>query len=318
MGATAERTLRPMGSGETRRGAGQGVTYAGAAAAGAAAQLPAVFVLSWVHGTAGDQYGTSSDGAMLLLAVAVPFAPLYLPVLGFLHACVQVLPGAALGHVVLRGARWPQWVRHLLGAVIVGVVWGVVGAVVWGWSFTDIACSLAVLAVLPVLAMAYARVGSATGVRGVWGVWWRAGVVSVALFVLAFPAAALATATGLIEEYEPPRLSAAQLAGVWQDEEGAVLRLLPGGRAELARMPAEADPFVDAEFAVCEGTGTWAAEDGTYAGRDGIVVRLDTGSGTGSGCGNGTEWTIAGTDRAPELFAIFGDLEELRVLTRAF
>ncbi|MGW7129622.1 hypothetical protein ACWGIA_14955 [Streptomyces bobili] len=307
-----------MGSGEARRGAGQGVTYAGAAAAGAAAQLPAVFVLSWVHWMAGDPYGTSYDGEVLLLAVAVPFAPLYLPVLGFLHACVQVLPGAALGHVVLRGARWPQWVRHLLGAVTVGVVWGVVGAVVWGWSFTDVACSLAALAVLPVLAMAYARVGSATGVRGVWGVWWRAGAASVALFVLAFPAAALAAATGLIEEYEPPRLSAAQLAGVWQDEEGAVLRLLPGGRAELARMPAEADPFVDAEFAVCEGTGTWTVADGQYHDRDGIVVRLDTGSGTGSGCGNETAWTIAGTDRTPELFATFGGLEELRVLTRAF
>ncbi|MDX3531644.1 hypothetical protein P1P75_35940 [Streptomyces sp. ID05-39B] len=56
-----------MGSGEARRNAGQGVTYAGAAAAGAAAQLPAVFVLSWVHGTAGDQYGDSYDGEMLLL-----------------------------------------------------------------------------------------------------------------------------------------------------------------------------------------------------------------------------------------------------------
>ncbi|MFI1699451.1 hypothetical protein ACH419_26210 [Streptomyces bobili] len=310
-----------MGWVERRRGAGRVGTYVGAAAAGAAAQLPAVFVLSWEQALFGDPYGRGYDAAVLGLLLAALVAPLCLPVLGFLHACVQILPGAALGDAVLRGVGGPRWVRHLLGAVAVGLVWAVVGAVVWGWSFAVAACSLAALAVLPLLATAYARVRSTAGLRGigvVWAVWWRAGLASVALLVLAFPAAALATATGLIEEYEPPQLSAAQLAGVWQDEEGAVLRLLPGGRAELARMPAEADPFLDAEFAVCEGTGTWTVADGQYHDRDGIVVRLDTGSGTGSGCGNETGWTIAGTDRAPELFATFGGLEELRVLTRAF
>ncbi|MFI6037410.1 hypothetical protein ACIBBD_25195 [Streptomyces sp. NPDC051315] len=303
-----------MGWADVRRKAGlsRADAEATAAVAAGAAQLPAVCALWWTHALATDPYRSGYGPAFGMLCVIL-LAPVYLPVLGLLHAWAQILPGAALAAVVPRGVRRPLWVRQLLGVALAGVVWAAVGAVLWGWPLAA-ALVLAALGVLPVLAMAYARARSTTGARGLW---WRAGVASVTLFVLAFPVGLLATATGLIEEYEPPELSAADLTGVWRGEEGAVLRLRPGGRAELTRMPAEAGFEATADFEVCDGTGSWSFDGrGDDRARDEVVVRLDTGSGTGSGCGNETSWTIAGTERAPELFMVVGDPDsgELRIL----
>lgn len=307
-----------MGWVEVRRKAGSSRADADvtAAVAAGAAQLPAVFTLSWMHGLATDPYGRG-DGSALGLMCMVLLAPVYLPVLGLLHAWAQTFPGAALADVVLRAVRRPLWVKHLLGVTLVGVVWAAVGAVLWGLPFTATALVLAALGVLPVLAMAYARARGATGTWGVRGVWWRAGVASVVLLVLAFTGGLLATATGLIEEYEPPELSAAELTGVWRGEDGAVLRLLPGGRAEVTRMPTEPGYEADVDFEVCGGTGSWSLrKESGYDVRDVVAVRLETGSGTGSGCGEETYWRVGGTEEVPELFVILGDPDsgELRIL----
>ncbi|SDM72180.1 hypothetical protein SAMN04487981_102375 [Streptomyces sp. cf386] len=122
----------------------------------------------------------------------------------------------------------------------------------------------------------------------------------------------LGTATGVVKDYEPPRLTADELTGVWRGEDGAVLRLHPGGRAELTDLPTESesgDWLAEPPFAVCEGTGTWLLD---REGRDGVVVRLD------GGCGRQTRWTIGGTERDPELFVLFGDPDagDLRILKR--
>ncbi|MFC4506413.1 MULTISPECIES: hypothetical protein [Streptomyces] len=264
-----------------------------AAVAVAAAQLPALFLLWWIHDSTADTYGRDYGGAFGLLCLFV-LAPVYLPVLGLLHACVQILPGAALADLASGRVRW---FCQLPGAVLVGTGWAAVSSALWGAPFVITAPVLAGLGVLPVLAMAYAR-------RREWGtrgIWWRAATGSVALSVLALAGGLVATATGLIEEYEPPRLSAARVTGVWRGANGSELRLLPGGRAELTRMPVR-------DSAVCDGTGTWSYEkERAYDSRDGVVVRLGAGSGTGSGCGDETAWTIGGTERAPELFVILGD-----------
>ncbi|MDX2678909.1 hypothetical protein [Streptomyces soliscabiei] len=296
-----------------------------AAIAAGAAQLPAAFLLWWFHSLAADAYGR--DGGGFGLACLFLFAPVYLPVLGLLHAWTNTLPGVILADLALARLRWPRWGRHLLGVTLVGVGWAAVTGLLWDWPFLAVALVLAALGVLPVLAMAYTRrkaTGRTWGAWSTWGVWWWAGVGSVPLFVLAFAGAALADATGLIEEYEPPELSAAQVAGVWRGDDGAELRLLPGGRAELARMPAEGEFGSDEGMAVCDGDGTWTyAAEGPYEARGQVVVRLSagsgTGSGTGSGCGEETTWRVSGTDRAPELFVIFGDPDggELRILKRA-
>ncbi|WP_264928505.1 hypothetical protein [Streptomyces sp. A012304] len=308
-----------MGWGEVRSGAGR--YRAGAevnvnvAAAAGAAQLPAVFLLWWAHALATDPYGVGYGGAFGLACLAV-LAPAYLPLLGLLHACAQTVPGALLGGPAFRRLPWPRWVRQLVGAGIVGLLWAAVGAVLWGWPYVTAALVLVGLGVLPVLAVAYARVRA---VGSLWGIWWRAGVASVALFVFAFVGSLLASVTGLVEEYEAPELSAAELAGVWRGDDGEVLELRPGGRATLTGMPVRAGFEAEADFEVCAGGGTWSLRgESEYGTRDAVAVRLETGSGTGSGCGEETLWTLAGTEADPELFVIFGDPDagEVRVLTR--
>ncbi|MGW2045009.1 hypothetical protein ACWCPF_07480 [Streptomyces sp. NPDC001858] len=287
-----------------------------AAVAVGAAQLPSAWLIWWMGSLSDDRYGRGYEPLGLPFVVLV--APVCLPVLGLLQAWAQTLPAAALAELTHGRIPWPRWVRQLATAVLIGVGWAAVAAAAWGLPFVATALVLAALGVLPVLAMAYTR-GREWGAGSVW---LRAGAGSVVLFVLTFLGGQLASVTGLLDEYEPPRLSAAQVAGVWRGADGAGLRLSPGGRAELTNMPADGD----AEFeygageaeAVCEGTGTWVFEASQGSDRwDKVRVRLADGSGTSSRCGDEVSWRIGGTDRAPELFVIFGDPDvgELWILT---
>lgn len=179
---------------------------------------------------------------------------------------------------------------------------GGAGRRVLGLACRRTAVLSAALGVLPVLGHAYARARRrATGrAWGIWGVWIRSALLCAALVMLAMVLAVPATVMGLIEEYEPPKLSAGQLAGVWRGEDGAVLRLRTGGRADAAELPIEsASSAWDDPVDVCEGSGSWSP--GRKDGRDAVVVRLD------GGCGRETYWTIGGTERDPELFVLFGD-----------
>ncbi|MFG3090109.1 hypothetical protein ACGGAI_21035 [Streptomyces antibioticus] len=297
----------------TKTGLSWGKGMPSAAAAAGAAQLPVAILLWWFQRLDTEDYGLM--GPSWGLACLAVFAPLYLPILGLAHACAQTLPALTLARTALRPLPRPEWVRHLLGTALVAVAWAGVAFALWGLPFVTTAVALTALGVLPVLAVH--RTGRRP--RGSWGIWWRAGAASVALSVLTVLGGILATATGLIEEYEPPELSADRLAGVWRGADGAELLLRPGGRAELTGIPAD-EPGSYGEVIVCEGTGSWAlgrADD--HARRDAVLLRIAAGSGTGSGCGDELTWTISGTDRAPELFAVLGDPDagDVRILERA-
>jgi hypothetical protein len=296
------------------------------AAAVGAAQLPVAGLIWWIGEQLGDDYGVPEGGALGLACLFV-FAPLVLPALGFGHAVVHTMPADRLAHrLAARHARVPRWAWHLACSAALGAGWAVPPTVVWGWPFPVTAAVSAALGVLPVLGLAYVRRRARAEKRawGLWSVWFRSGLASLALCVLVLVGGAVATATGLLKEYEPPNLSAAQLVGVWRGEAGAVLRLSTGGRAELHRLPAETEIDIDApqpaDFAVCDGPGSWLLDTkGGYdpyadgpEGRDGVVVRLD------GGCGQETYWRIGGTERDPELFVRFGDPDsgELRILKR--
>ncbi|MEU0738311.1 hypothetical protein [Streptomyces sp. NPDC006134] len=295
------------------------------AAAVCAGQLPAAGLIWWVVSSTGDDYGVGYGGAFGL-ACLVLFAPLYLPFLGLLHTVLHIAPAALLARAAGRRVPGPEWVRHLTGAALVASAWAALADAVGAGGFAATAVGLTALGVLPVLALAYVRRrGRAPGrAWGCWGVWFRAGGAAVALFAVAFGGLLAADRMGLIDAYEPPVLSAAQLAGTWRGEDGAVLRLDPGGRAGLSRLPersGSSEAWADGTFAVCDGTGTWSLdregradpypEDGPGE-RDGVVVR------PGGGCGEDTYWTIGGTERRPELFVLFGDPDagELHILTR--
>ncbi|GGV76857.1 hypothetical protein GCM10010294_43540 [Streptomyces griseoloalbus] len=289
------------------------------AAALGAGQLPAAGLLWWIIADSGtDDYGAGYGGAFGLLCVLL-FAPLVLPCLGLLHAVLHPLPALALARRAARHVRGPEWARHLGGVVLLGTAWAAPVTLLWGGSFPATALALSLLGVLPVLGIASGRGRTRRTGRawGTWGIWLGAAPVSAALFVAAFLGALLASFTGVLAEYEPPKLSAGQLAGVWRGDDGAVLRLLPGGRAESTALPARGafDDAPDAEdFVVCEGSGTWSPDTPDRAGeRDGVLLSLD------GDCGRETVWTIGGTADDPELFVLFGDPDagDLRVLTRS-
>ncbi len=312
------------GDPEGDRSAGLTAAFAGlsTAAAVAAAQLPAVGLLWWVDAVSGDDHGSGYGGAFGLLCLFV-LAPVFLPFLGLVHAAVHIAPAGALARRAAVRLRGPEWVWHLLCAALVAVVWAAVAAVLWDWPFLATGGLLAALGVLPVLGLAHIRRRARiTGrVRGTWSVWILSALASVVLFGLAFVGALLASVSGVIEDYEPPKLSAGQLAGVWRGDGGAVLRLAPGGGAELTRVPLQpafhddsADP-AGPDFTRCDGTGTWSLrtdDPSSDSDRDGVLVRLR------GDCGDETYWTIGGTADKPELFVVFGDPDagDLRILKR--
>ncbi|MFD7057835.1 hypothetical protein [Streptomyces sp. NPDC059906] len=265
------------------------------AAALCATQLPLVWLAWWLFVGAGqDDYGRGG-GAFGVLCL-----PLILPLLGVVHSSAQIMPAATLSRLLPRRSG-PQWARHVVASVLVGAGWAVLGHMVWGWSPRDTLPWFAGAGILPVLFLAPLR----RRAWGGWSVWSRA---AGACFVLSV-VGGLAVAA-LADEYEPPALSDGQLAGEWRGDHGAELRLAPGGRAGLTRVPARAGFEADGDSTTCSGTGTWTR--GTNGGREGVVVRLD------DDCGEETFWTVSGSERSPELFALFGDPEagDLLILTR--
>ncbi|MEU0423134.1 hypothetical protein ABZ235_05865 [Streptomyces canus] len=293
-------------------------------AAVCAAQFPAIGLIWWIREQLGDDYayaGAYGAFAVFALACLLVVAPLVLPVLGLLHAVVHVLPAELLAHRAARRTRGPVWAWHLALTAVLGLIWAALALLLWDWPFTTTAPLFAALGVVPVFGLEWLR----RRPRGPWAVWLPSLFASVGLFLLVFLGGVLATVTGILEEYEPPVLSAGQLTGTWRGEEGAVLRLGTGGRAELTDVPAEDEPgaggpYAEPPFAVCDGTGIWLLDDkgghDPYGdgpeGRPGVVVRLD------GVCGQETYWRIGGTESEPELFVPFGDPDapDVRILTR--
>ncbi|MFG3550189.1 hypothetical protein [Streptomyces sp. NPDC047725] len=261
-----------------------------------AAQLPLVWLAWWYCAVAGrDDYGRTG-GFLGIVCV-----PLVLPVLGVLHATVQIMPAAVLADLGPVRRHGPRWARRAVASALVGSGWAVVGHLLWDWPVTVTLPWFAAVGILPVLGLALLR-------RREWGgrgVWLRAAGACVVLF-----AAAGTGVAALADEYEPPKLSTGRLTGDWHGDGGALLRLEPGGRAELTRVPAlpgvgasRPDAGARSDYTRCDGTGAWTRHPGGRGGedRDAVLVRVD------GDCGLETYWTIGGTERDPELFALFGD-----------
>ncbi|WP_164415835.1 hypothetical protein [Streptomyces salinarius] len=265
------------------------------AAALCAAQLPALWLAWWFAAESGaDSYGYGGGGYLGILCL-----PLILPFFGIAHATVHIMPAAIFARLVPQRVREPEWAWRLAASVLLGACWFALGNALWGWGAAALAWC-AVAGVLPVLGLAALR-GRRWGAGRVWLLSAGAGFL---LFVAVVPIGEV-----LADDYEPPALSAGRLAGDWKGDDGAVLRLSPGGRAELTRLPTERDIDEHGDFTRCEGTGTWTLE---RQDRDRVVLTPD------GDCGLKTEWTVGGTEHAPELYVRFGDPDsgDLRILTR--
>ncbi|MFF0586163.1 hypothetical protein ACFYWD_09365 [Streptomyces sp. NPDC003781] len=262
-----------------------------------AGQAPLAWLAWWFATESGrDDYAYGGGGYLGILCV-----PLLLPFVGLLHAAVQIAPAAALARLRPRTSPGPEWVWHLAGSVLTGAGWSLLGRVLWGWPVGDTLPWFAGVGVLPVLLLRVLRGRPWGGC----GVWLGSGAASAVLLVVCAVAA-----SSLADDYEPPALSDGQLVGDWRGDHGAVLRLAPGGRADLARVPAQPGFAAQQDFTRCSGTGSWTRQP--YGDREAVLVRLD------GECGEETHWTIGGTEHEPELFVRFGDPDagDLRILTR--
>jgi hypothetical protein len=298
-----------------------------AAAAVGAAQLPVTGLVLWAVASSGDTYGAGYGGGLAALGLAcmLLFSPPVFAFLGLAQAVAHTMPAMSLGRMVARRVSGREWVWRLVFVVVIGAFWAGSAAALTGVAYPGMVLLLACSGALSTLGVLYVRKRARTPGRalGMWGVWFRSPLVTLCVGALAVPVTWGLYATGIVKEYEPPKLSAAQLTGVWRGDAGAVLRLRADGRAEATDLPAQPEFEYEGtrEFIPCGGVGTWFLDRmgryDTYGGegpsvRDGVVVRL------GGGCGADTSWTIGGTEDEPELYVLFGDPDagELRILTR--
>lgn len=320
MGRVWPKRIRPTSIfslvkwGETRRTWGD--VDMRAAGAASAAQIPVAGLVSFIVTLGQDDHGVGG-GPDSGLACAILFAPLLLPVLGMVHSAVLTLPAIWLGRRARAACgRGPEWAWSVGCLVPVGVAWAGFFAAL-GAPFAGLAWWITVSGVVPALNVAYCRRREERLGRPLRKVWILAGLVSLALNATVFGAAVVATETGLIEEYEPPHLTPAQVAGAWRDDDGELrFRLSENGRAEL---PSCADA-----------TGTWTLRvEDELRERPGLEV--DTGKapdadadinadldaddrrltdGDDDRCEDAQIWTVGGTEDDPELFVNLGGMDD--------
>jgi hypothetical protein len=319
-----------MGWGNTWRPKRSRLSWANAelnaAAAVCAAQLAVAGAIWWVGTFDDDSHGVGSGGGLAavgLLCMLV-FGPLLLAVLGLLHAAAHTMPAATLARLATRRVPGPEGAWHLAFAVVLGALWAAVAVVLGGLSPTGTtALSIAASGVLPALGVGYVRrrervTGRVPRSRRIWI---RSALASLGVCVLVAAGGAVGLSTGLIKEYEPPKLSAEQLAGVWRGDDGAVVRLARGGRAELTAVPFPVDTagFPDHDDTPCGGSGSWSLDtDGRGEAYTGIDTTRDIVVLSAARCGRQVAWTIGGTENRPELYVLFGDPDSgtLRILKR--
>ncbi|MFB7941382.1 hypothetical protein [Streptomyces sp. NPDC056049] len=248
--------------------------------------------------------GGGSALGILLLLVLLPFAVAFAGGL----ALVLVLPTVWLGER-FAGLLGEGWAR--LGGGAAGLLPGglLVAAVPLGAGVTAgysgaVAGAVLWLPAGAALAVAAAVSGSRRPrlLRAVLGRGALAVAVVLALGVAAF-------ASGLVEEYRPPRLARAALVGTWTDGRGGTLELAADGTATAAGLADSWDG--DDEELECGGRGTWTYEPGS--GAWGQQVGLEVGS-----CADGS-WDVGGTAERVMLYRYVGDPDsgDLYELTRA-
>ncbi|MET7702738.1 hypothetical protein [Streptomyces sp. NPDC005485] len=280
-----------------------------------AAQLPAAVALWWLTTLGDDDYAVGATGALAAagLLCTLVLGPPVAAVLGLVHAVVCTMPATTLAGLAARRLRGPEWLWQLAGVGVLGAVWGAITAVLGGWSFPVTAGLFVAFGVLPALGVRHVRRWQRTMGRAPRGGWawllWPV-LASFALAMLVLGGGLVATVSGLIVEYEPPKLSAAQLSGVWRGEDGAVLHLHRDGRADLTGVPYTASGEDGPDARSCGGSGSWTRDHDEFYGRAGVLLSVDR-------CGD-EAWAIGGTENDPELFVLIGDPDsgDVRILKR--
>ncbi|MFF9345114.1 hypothetical protein ACF1CG_35815 [Streptomyces sp. NPDC014773] len=265
--------------------------------------LAAVLLMLYGFTRPSPAVGGSALG-VLALPVLLPFAAAFAAGL----AIAFVLPTVWVGErfAGLLGERWER-----LGGGAAGLLPGglLVAAVPLGAAVATGFCGVAAGAVLwlpagAALAVAAAVSGSRRPrlLRAVLG--WGALAVTGALVL-----GAVAFASGLVEEYRPPRLERAAFVGTWTDGRGGSMELAADGTATAAGLDDAWDS--DGEERECAGRGTWTYEPGPGSWGQELVLGV-------ASCADGS-WYVGGTAERVVLYRFVGDPDsgDLYELTRA-
>ncbi|MFF8711459.1 hypothetical protein ACF07T_08485 [Streptomyces sp. NPDC015184] len=241
-------------------------------------------------------------GAVLLIA---PFLVCFGGPFALMASPLLVLP-------TVSAARWAStrltgrdawWWVPVIASVVAAAGTAALGA---AWDLGPGPSALGWLAAATSLTAA-ALVARRTALRGgrvrhVLG--WGA-VVAVAVFAIGTGV----FATGLVPEYRPPRIDAAELSGSWTDGGGGTLRLDADGTAQADGLTDHAEAYQDdaeptAAKYRCSGRGTWsytAAESTTWDQR--VWIRIEGCPGLDDPDG----WRVGGTPDRLELTSGYGD-----------
>ncbi|MEV3857458.1 hypothetical protein AB0J38_24395 [Streptomyces sp. NPDC050095] len=279
-------------------------------------QLPSLGLILWIVSTVTrNDYGVGIGGgpaAVGFLCMLVLSPPVFW-VLGWSLAAVHTMPLLALGDLAQGRVRGPAWLRWAAAVPAVGLGWAILPTALGWCSYVTSALICTGIGVLPLLGVLHGRrrerrTGTELG-RG--KLWLRSVLGGAGLAVVTVGALVLASVTGILREYEPPKLTEAQLVGVWRGD-GAELRLTADRKAEFSGLPYR---YVWERDVVerCDGTGVWRPGESGGEAHPEQGVEVEAAS-----CGDGQIWTVGGTAEHPELYVPFGDLDspDLRILRR--
>ncbi|NEC68018.1 hypothetical protein [Streptomyces sp. SID9727] len=267
-------------------------------------------VVYFLAGLRDEHYFATGIGAYVGYLVVIVVAAVVLGLAGSIGSAVVVLPVVQLSRWSARRAgraEGTRWCVAVCGAVaataavgagvptlLLGGGWTVVPAVLAA-TFLGLAPAVLCTRAVTVVRRNGARFGLAALVL----------VCGASLSAVVFAGGLVAYGTGLIQAYEPPRLTAAQLVGTWSDEHGGTLTLRSDGTAAAHDMGARAKEEASDGGASerCDGTGTWTT--GTSpSGTTELELSV-------SGCTEGPGWYFGGTGERPTLFYWIGDPDSL-------
>ncbi|SES37635.1 hypothetical protein SAMN05421870_12117 [Streptomyces qinglanensis] len=306
---TVERQGRTPPAPERVGGAGWTAVWLTGAVALSAEGVFALVVFFLV-GLRDEHYIAGGFGAYIGYLLGAVIAMVVLGLAGLAGSAAVVLPVVQLSRWSARRKERTETVRWCLAvcgavaaaaALCIGVPTALLGG---SWTALPLVLLVAFLGLVPavlcsrtvtVLRGNPARFGLAAAVLG----------CGLALSAVVFVGGVAAYGTGLLQEYEPPRLTDAQLVGTWSDDRGGTLTLRADGTAvadELGVHGAETADGADVS-GHCSGSGSWAkgtSPSGTPQ------LDLDV-----SDCTEPNGWDFGGTEEQPTLFHWIGDPDSL-------
>ncbi|WP_143052008.1 hypothetical protein [Streptomyces sp. 2131.1] len=269
------------------------------------------FVVYFLAGLRDEHYFAAGIGAYVGYLFLIVVVTVVLGLGGAIGSAALVLPSLQLSRLSARRtgrAETMRWCLAVCGAVAAAAaVCAGVPTLLLGGSWT--VPPLVLLATFLGLAPAVLCTRAVTVVRRNGARFGLAALVLVggaALSAVTFVGGLLAYGTGLLQEYEPPRLTDAQLVGTWTDGHGGTLAVRADGTAVAHGLgPRKTDETYagDVPWEQCEGSGTWT-QGPSPSGTTEFELSV-------SGCLEGPGWQYGGTEDRPTLFYWIGDPDSL-------